>query len=475
MRGTLADDTILIAITMPTAVHPQFERLQNSGKERRSACPRADQALCKLDPRRDIVAMIRQTSAGRVPKLVPLRYERMKVSPFTFFRGMALIQAADLASAPDSGLKLQICGDAHLMNYGFFASPERQLMFDINDFDETHHGPWEWDVKRLAVSLVLAARERGFNESAAKSVVAHMVATYRKRVNEFAQMGQLATWYSKLGYEQLLERATDDAIRQQLVKVADKARTQTQERLLPKMTTQEDGSLRLRDNPPVIFHMTPDDQVWGQDADWLGEGHANDLLKPMLSSYINTLKEDRRTLLQRFRPVDAAFKVVGVGSVGTRCLVVLLQDDYDQPLFLQLKEARNSVLEPYTQLCVHGHQGKRVVFGQRLMQAASDLFLGWTTGPGQRHFYVRQLRDMKGSPALESFETADSLAAFGQACAWALARAHAKSGGQAAELAGYIGQSDRLDQAIAAYAPLYADQVTQDYNTFCKALKSRSL
>jgi len=221
--------------------------------------------------------------------------------------------------------------------------------------------------------------------------------------------------------------------------------------------------------------MQQQDQVWGNDEHWLGDEQYHELLHPMLSRYSNTLKEDRRALLDRFRLVDAAFKVVGVGSVGTRCLVMLLQDSYDQPLFLQLKEARSSVLEPYTQRCVHGHQGKRVVFGQRLMQAASDLFLGWTTGPGDRHFYVRQLRDMKAAPTLESFTSSESLTAFGQACAWALARAHAKSGGQAAELAGYIGQSDKLDLAIASYALAYADQVKRDFAVFTAALAKQEL
>jgi len=455
---------------MPTTLHPQHESQLAAGKSRREACPRTVQAQCTLSPDRDVVAMLRQTSEGRVPSLIPLRYSRMQASPFAFFRGLAMIQAADLATTPNSGITLQICGDAHLMNYGFFASPERQLMFDINDFDETHQGPWEWDIKRLAVSVVLAARNRGFSDSAAKQAVSQMVGTYRRRMQEYAQISQLELWYCKVGFEQLLARASEDSIRQQLLKLADKARGQTQEKLLPKMTTQEDGSLRLRDNPPVIFHMQQQDKVWGDDERWLGEGHAHDLLKPMLQHYSATLKEDRQTLLGRFRLVDAAFKVVGVGSVGTRCLVMLMQDNYDQPLFLQLKEARSSVLEPYTQQCVHGHQGKRVVFGQRLMQAASDLFLGWTTGPGDRHFYVRQLRDMKAAPALESFETVESLAAFAQACSWALARAHAKSGGRAAEMAGYIGQSDKFDQAIASYAMSYADQVEKDFASFTAAL-----
>ncbi|VEB45683.1 Uncharacterized protein conserved in bacteria [Chromobacterium violaceum] len=291
---------------------------------------------------------------------------------------------------------MQICGDAHLMNFGFFASPERQLVFDINDFDETHPGPWEWDIKRLAVSLVLAGRSRGFDAPAAREIVLRLAGTYRRRIRAFSQMSQLDLWYCRVGFEQLLSQATDEGMRQQLNKVAGKARNQTQERLLPKMADLEGGGLRLRDNPPVIFHLDDHNSPLAACDDWLGED-SRAKIQRMLDSYIDTLKEDRRELLQRFRLVDAAFKVVGVGSVGTRCLALLLQDDYDQPLFLQLKEARPSVLESFTQPCVHGNQGKRVVFGQRLMQATSDLFLGWTQGADGRHFYMRQLRDMKAA------------------------------------------------------------------------------
>ncbi|UTH75516.1 DUF2252 domain-containing protein [Chromobacterium sp. IIBBL 290-4] len=454
--------------------HPKYEQHYADGKARRQDCSRTRQAECSLAKDRDVLALVESTSQGRVPTLAPLRYARMRVSPFTFFRGMAMIQAADLAAGPDSGISLQICGDAHLMNYGFFASPERHLVFDINDFDETHPGPWEWDVKRLAVSLVLAARSRGFAAEDAHAMVQRLASTYRRRTQVFSQMSQLELWYNKVGFEQLLSHATDEAMRQQLLKVADKARSQTQERLLPKMTESEDGALRLRDNPPVIFHLDEPGSPLAACDDWLG---ADSVAKVggMLEHYIATLKEDRRELLQRFRLVDAAFKVVGVGSVGTRCLVLLLQDDYDQPLFLQLKEARASVLEPFTQQCVHGNQGKRVVFGQRLMQATSDLFLGWTRSDDGRHFYMRQLRDMKGAPALETFASAEELASYGQACAWTLARAHAKSGGCAAEIAGYLGQSDKFDLALADYAQAYADQVERDYQLFDAAVASGRL
>ncbi|AXE30182.1 DUF2252 domain-containing protein [Chromobacterium phragmitis] len=459
---------------MSNASHPKYDQHYADGKARRGGCPRASQSEPSLAPERDVVALVESTSQGRVPALVPLRYARMRASPFAFFRGTAMIQAADLAAGPDSGLRLQICGDAHLMNYGFFASPERQLVFDINDFDETHPGPWEWDLKRLAVSLVLAARGRGFDESAARETALRLAGTYRRRLAGFSQMSQLELWYCRVGFEQLLSEATDEGMRQQLNKVANKARNQTQERLLPKMADLGDGGLRLRDNPPVIFHLDDHDSPLAACDDWLG-GDSKAKIQRLLNCYIDTLKEDRRELLQRFRLVDAAFKVVGVGSVGTRCLALLLQDDYDQPLFLQLKEARPSVLEPFTQPCAHGNQGKRVVFGQRLMQATSDLFLGWTQGADDRHFYMRQLRDMKAAPALETFSNAEELASYGQACAWTLARAHAKSGGCAAEIAGYLGQSDKFDQALADYAQAYADQVEKDYALFDAAARSGRL
>ncbi|MFB0826666.1 DUF2252 domain-containing protein [Chromobacterium violaceum] len=459
---------------MTTASHPKYDQHYADGKARRRACPRSSQAELHLAPDRDVVALVESTSQGRVPALAPLRYARMHASPFAFFRGMAMIQAADLAAGPDSGLKMQICGDAHLMNFGFFASPERQLVFDINDFDETHPGPWEWDIKRLAVSLVLASRSRGFDAPAAREIVLRLAGTYRRRIRAFSQMSQLDLWYCRVGFEQLLSQATDEGMRQQLNKVAGKARNQTQERLLPKMADLEGGGLRLRDNPPVIFHLDDHNSPLAACDDWLGEDSCAKIQR-MLDSYIDTLKEDRRELLQRFRLVDAAFKVVGVGSVGTRCLALLLQDDYDQPLFLQLKEARPSVLESFTQPCVHGNQGKRVVFGQRLMQATSDLFLGWTQGADGRHFYMRQLRDMKAAPALEAFATAEELASYGQACGWTLARAHAKSGGCAAEIAGYLGDSDKFDQMLADYAQAYADQVEADYRLFDAAVRGGRL
>jgi uncharacterized protein (DUF2252 family) len=454
------------------ADHPLYAEYYASGKARRQVCHRVEQADVTLAPGRDPVAMLAASSDGRVPELIPLRHGRMLASPFAFFRGMAMMQAADLASRPASGIDIQLCGDAHLMNYGFYASPERTLVFDINDFDETHPGPWEWDVKRLATSLVLAARSRGFSEAAAGETVRQAVQTYRHRTHHFACMGQMDIWYSRISFDNLLDMAQEPALRDTLLKLAERARNRTNERLLPKITADENGQLRLRDAPPVLFHGGEDAPIrsesWPSGADWREQADA------MLHSYRTTLKEDRAELVRRFRLVDLAFKVVGVGSVGTRCLVALLQDSYDAPLFLQLKEARASVLEPFTRGSIHSNQGRRVVFGQRLMQAASDLFLGWTRGPDGRDYYVRQLRDMKVTIAPEDFSV-ETLTAYGQACAWALARAHAKSGGRAAEIAGYLGQTSRFEDALVQYARRYADQTESDYERFRQAVRDGRL
>ncbi|MGL6071500.1 DUF2252 domain-containing protein [Craterilacuibacter sp.] len=459
---------------MPSKQHPRFEELLAAGQARRLLCSRTSQALCSLASERDPVALVEATSAGRVPALVPLRYARMAASPFSFFRGLALVQAADLASQPHSGITVQACGDAHLMNYGFFASPERNLLFDICDFDETHQAPWEWDIKRLNVSLILAARTLGISDQAARGIVQAATGTYRRRMHEYARMSQMDVWYSKVSYDQLCASAPSDQLRQTLEKIGERARNRTHLRLLPKITADDGVTLRLKDTPPTLFHLHEANTLLPEDDQWLATPDSPTLIKPMMEQYLTTLKEDRAQLVRRFRIVDMAFKVVGVGSVGTRCLVILLQDDYDQPLFLQLKEARPSVLERFTQPCTHGHQGKRVVFGQRVMQAASDLFLGWTTGPAGRDFYVRQLRDMKASAQLESFDT-ETLRAYAQACAWTLARAHAKSSGQAAMIAGYLGNSGKFADSMAQYSILYADQVESDYDAFRRAIESGRL
>jgi uncharacterized protein (DUF2252 family) len=330
-------------------------------------------------------------------------------------------------------------------------------------------------VKRLAVSLVLAARELGFSDAPAEQVVEDALGAYQDHIQKLAQMSTLDVWYRRLTLDDMASAAGDnDTLQRRIAQVAERAKNRTHDRLLPKITEIDNGERRLKDNPPTLFHvheggtLLPDDDSWLTSGDWCA------LFEPMYQSYLATLKEDRATLLERFRYLDMAFKVVGVGSVGTRCLVVLMEDDYEQPLFLQIKEARPSVLERFTAKSAHQHQGKRVVFGQRLMQAASDLFLGWTTGPAGRHFYVRQLRDMKISAALETFDL-DTLSAYGEACAWTLARAHAKGSGRSAQLAGYIGKGPKFAEAIGRYALAYADQVEADYDAFRRAVQAGTL
>ncbi|MBM3116469.1 DUF2252 domain-containing protein [Jeongeupia naejangsanensis] len=441
---------------------------QSIGKAIRDQVPRSSHTDW-VRRERDPVALIEASSEGRVPALIPLRYGRMSASPFAFFRGTSLLQAFDLQGSPDTGLATQICGDCHLMNFGVYATPERNLVFDINDFDETHPGPWEWDIKRLAVSAVLAARERGLSDKRAHELVRMLVQTYRIRMASYARMSEIELWCEKIGFDALKRSADDPEIAAWLDQNAAKARKRTHERLLPKITTEVDGTLKLVDNPPVIFHLNnehsllPDDDAMRQAADML------DIMQPSYAQYLNTLQDDRRLLLSRYRMVDIAFKVVGVGSVGTRCLVILLMDEHDQPLFLQLKEARESVLASVLPPAPYPHQGQRVVSGQRLMQGTSDFFLGWLVGPTGRHFYVRQLRDMKLSARLETYN-AEMFESYLGTCGWTLARAHAKASGLSAEIAGYLGSSDTFDQAIADYALAYADQTEADYALFKQAI-----
>ncbi|RXZ43822.1 DUF2252 domain-containing protein [Crenobacter cavernae] len=450
-----------------------FRTAYGAGQARRGDCPRSSHARPHTADKRDVVAWLEATSAGRVPALVPIRYGRMIASPFAFFRGAALIQTADLAAGPHSGLSFQICGDAHLMNFGLFASPERELLFDITDFDETLPGPWEWGLKRLLVSAVLAARHLGFNETVARRIAEEAADAYRRHINEYAHMGRLDLWYSRLSVDKLAA-ASPDGLDGHLWKMINKAKTRTHAALLPKITHEVNGRLRLVDNPPSLFHVHHEDTLLPDDDAWLATGDWRALVDPMMKRYLETVETSRRALLSGFERVDMAFKVVGVGSVGTRCLVLLMEDDYDQPLFLQIKEARASVLAGFLPASQYKHQGRRVVSGQRLMQAASDLFLGWTQGPAGRHFYVRQLRDMKASVTLESFDET-ALSAYGRACAWALSRAHAKASGKAAEIAGYFGSGDVLVRALGDYALGYADQVEADYGTFRHAVQQGRL
>jgi uncharacterized protein (DUF2252 family) len=432
-----------------------------AGRKLRALCPRAEHAEWRLRSE-DPVVMLEASNEGRLENLLPVRYGRMSVSPFTFFRGTAIIQARDLAAAPSPGIIVQLCGDCHLMNFGGFATPERRLAFGINDFDETFPGPFEWDVKRLAVSILLCARSRNLSEGIVDEAVRASVASYRTRMAELADQTFLVRWYEGTQVEDLLEifaghRKTERSLR----KYHRKAIKRTSETVFPKLTRIVDGRAKIIDDPPLISHAFQEVSGWQERAG------------AVIASYKATASDDLRHLLDRYQFEDAAIKVVGVGSVGTRCYVALFLADAEEPLFLQVKEARRSVLEPATQKPRYEHEGQRVVNGQRLLQAVSDIFLGWTELPGEAYFYVRQLRDMKVSADVAAFN-ARTLIDYATICGWALARAHAKAG-DADTITGYLGRSDAFDTAIIKYCKTYAAQVDYDYAAMQDAIRSGRL
>lgn len=435
----------------------ETRRLQ--GRALRKACPRSSHGDVILgQAQRDPLALIEESSHDRIPHLAPIRFTRMAESPFAFFRGTAALQAHDLQGTPSAGIVVQCCGDCHLMNLGGFASPERELIFDINDFDETHPGPFEWDVKRLATSFVLACRWLGFDDSDAERAVLWAVEMYRTTMAEFAEKSVLETWYSQVTFANLLERSSDNPEIHRIIKTRlKKAQQNTAEHVFEKITTTVNGEPQIVAEPPLVYRLPHHDHLM------------NDVIRPFFNRYRTTLPTERRVLFDRYRVVDVAVKVVGVGSVGTRCYIVLLMGNQDDPLFLQVKEARQSVLAGRAGPVTTAHNGERVVTGQRLMQSASDIFLGWTTGPEGREFYVRQLRDMKVSPDVTD-HTPRLTAGLGRLCGHTLARAHAKAG-DATMISGYLGSSDRFDRGIAAYAFAYADQVEKDYDEFRVAIR----
>jgi uncharacterized protein (DUF2252 family) len=444
------------------------------GKDARKKCPRNAQAETgKI--KRDPLPLIKASSVGRINSLVELRYGRMLVSPFTFYRGNALLQAHDLAGTLNMGLVSPICGDSHLMNFGGFATPERNLLFSLNDFDEVHPGPWEWDLKRLVASFVVAARDLRHGESIEESVCREVVGAYQRTMLECAEQSALDTWYESISYDDLLKQA-NKATLEHVERAIEKAERRTHAELLPKISERDaQGRLIIRDDLPEIFHLHQNSTLLDADDDWLRLSDWRPLYDTFMRDYPGTLQADRRALLSRFHAHDMAFKVVGVGSVGTRCLVALLTDEQEFPLFLQFKEARRSVLTDYVKVRSKvRHNGQRVVDGQRLMQSASDLFLGWTTDPSGRQFYVRQLRDMKISAELETFD-ALTFAAYARLCGRALARAHAKASGQAAKISGYIGKSDALADALLKYAKSYAKQNEKDFERFQQACRKGRL
>jgi uncharacterized protein (DUF2252 family) len=424
------------------------------GRSRRQAVPRAGHGdWAPAIGRRDPVDVLLASNEGRLEELVPIRFGRMAASPFAFLRGSAAVMAADLAPFPTTGLQVQACGDCHLMNFGLFATPERNVVFGLNDFDETLPGPWEWDLKRLVASFVVAARDVRLGDDAATDVAAAAAQAYRERMADFAEMSPLAIWYDRIDAAKATEEAPDKEARRRRENLERQARRRVAENLFPRIVTSDGNRPRLADQPPLIYHL-PD--------------LTTEVAESFIEIYRSTLPADRRVLFDRYRFEDAAIKVVGVGSVGTRCFVTLFTADGVHPLLLQVKEANRSVLEPYVGSATTTHNGERVVVGQRLMQPASDIFLGWGNGPAGRAFYVRQLRDMKLSITLHRDLVA--LTRYAEFCGKALARAHANTG-SAAAISGYLGTSTKADRAFARFGLVYADQTEHDHQALLEAIE----
>jgi uncharacterized protein (DUF2252 family) len=433
----------------------------SAGKALREKVPRSSHAEWAAPAdRRDPAEVLRDSERGRLPELVPIRYGRMRQSPFAFFRGSAALMAQDLSKTPTTGIRVQACGDCHASNFGGFASPERRLLFDINDFDETLPAPWEWDVKRLAASIVLASRELGLGGGRCEDAVLSMAQSYREHMREYGHMRALEVWYSYMDAEVFIEEAKTAAARKRWEHVEDEARHQTAEHIFPKIADVINGRTRIVDHPPLVYHPRESDVE----------------LKHVIEKfhdYRETLPAERRVILDRYHILDVARKVVGVGSVGTRCAVALLMAGEHDPMLLQIKEALPSVLEPYAGKSEYKNDGERVVTGQRMLQSASDVFLGWTCDEEGRSYYFRQLRDMKMKIDLETMTKGDWLE-YVQICGWTLARAHARTG-DAALIGGYLGKNDTFDSALAKFAVSYADQAERDYAVLVKAIRARQL
>jgi uncharacterized protein (DUF2252 family) len=480
--------------TPGTIEHPSVKQRRKRGKEARQQAPPSGHAGWKpAADRPDPFALLEEQDATREPDLVPVRHGRMMVSPFTFYRGAAKIMAADLKDTPRAGLMVQLCGDAHLSNFGLFASPERTLLFDLNDFDETLTGPFEYDVKRMSASFTIAARNNGFSKAEAHDATLASVSAYRTSMAEFAEMTTMDVWYARLTEEELKKAISNFAQAEELAapkkkvakkeakqakreakrakKIAEKARTRDSLQALSKLGELVDGQYRIVSQPPIVIPLRDvDPKSYGMSID-----EADHALREQFRAYRATLQPDRRHLLERFELIDIARKVVGVGSVGTRAFIVLLQGrDQQDPLFLQVKEATQSVLEDHLPKSRYKQPGERVVQGQRMMQAASDIYLGWTKGvDANRYYYWRQLRDMKGSVDVETLRPS-ALAFYAHQCGWTLARAHARSG-DPVEIARYLGKGDGFDQSITDFSERYADQNERDFKAFTKAIHSGRL
>jgi uncharacterized protein (DUF2252 family) len=452
---------------MPRTTHEGSDRRRPAagdgfaaGKKLREKVPRSSHSRWTAPRNRaDPIDLLKESDRGRLPILLPIRYARMRESPFAFFRGAAVLMAADLSSTPATGIRVQACGDCHVANFGGFGTPERQLVFDINDFDETLPAPWEWDVKRLAASVVLAMRQAGFGERYCSCAALTAAQSYRQHMREYQEMAALDVWYSHLNAALFIQRAKTAEAKKRWRKLEAEAMRDTSEREFPRITAMRHGRPRIIDRPPLIYHP--------------GDMSAGKRLRRMFHRYRDTLPEERRVVLDRYELVDVARKVVGVGSVGTRCAVALLVAGPRDPLVLQFKEAHASVLAPYAGKSRYTNQGERVVTGQRLLQSASDIFLGWTSD-GQGHdFYFRQLRDMRMKIDIEEMSKQDWFE-YVELCGWVLARAHARTG-DPAQIAGYLGKSGAFDEAIARFAVGYADQTERDYAWFLKAIRARRI
>jgi uncharacterized protein (DUF2252 family) len=445
----------LIHVDARNSVVPRATQaeLRAKGKKLRDKCPRSSHAIWKTSPdRRDPVDLIEEANIGRLPELIPIRHGRMMLSPFTFYRGTALNMASDLATTPVTGIRVQVCGDAHLGNFRLFATPERRVIFDIHDLDETLPAPWEWDVKRLAASFAVASRNNNLSEQVAREAVLNCVRSYREQIAQFGSMNVLDVWYASFEAETLIKHFRCKRHRKHLARRLAKIRERSAfEHDFPKLTSGGKNPA-IREHPPTIYHWRQTD-VPGTEA---------------FFSYRDTLPPYRRGLLNRFELKDFAIKVVGVGSVGTACFVVLLMAGQKDPLFLQVKEARASVLEPYAGASILPNHGQRVVMGHRLMQSSSDIFLGWISGTSGRDYYVRQLRNAKIKFEVDRFD-ASHMIEFAEYCGATLARAHARTG-EPATISGYLGKGDIFDRSIAEFSAAYADQAERDYESFMKAI-----
>ncbi len=450
------DDTDLLSGEL--LARDALETRMARGRALRVTVPREVHASWSPSPqRRSPIDILGEDDSDRQPDLVPLRYGRMSASPFTFYRGAAAIMSADLENTPTTGIGVQLCGDAHLSNFGMFASPERRLVFDINDFDETLPGPWEWDLERLTASFVIGCRATGFTPAEGHQAAQTAARGYRERMAELSEMSNLDVWYSHVDVEDIFAQMTDKGMKKRSEKLVSKTRAKDRLAAFSKLTEEHNGHRRFKNDPPVLIRLeTPDLQQ---------------RVHRQILAYSKTLLHERRTLLQMYQPVDIARKVVGVGSVGTRCAVALLEGrDEQDPLFIQIKEAGPSSLEGYLPRSKYKNRGQRVVVGQRLMQATSDIFLGWIRGDQGIDFYFRQLQDMKGSVDLETMRPAGVMV-YAQLCGRVLARAHARSGDRFA-IASYLGKSPKFDASMANFAEAYADQNEKDYDELMRAIRS---